>query len=206
MKVEVGRKRRSDLKKDIKPTVKIELKDAIYRMSYITQTPVKDVAESMILYASKSVDVIELLSQSFRRFVQINGTLYRGHLDKPRVTKREQGYCEQLTVRLKQQDYETISVLAYALDVSPTRVCAILLNASMRDFRFINTYVNRYLSQHLTDKQIKELQSILRYSNDEANVEMTMASLLSDIVDEVRTPVARIKEAVSEFIIHNWRE
>ncbi|MCM3176307.1 hypothetical protein [Cytobacillus horneckiae] len=40
---EKKRKTRSDKKKDIKPTINIKLHECINRLSYITNTPVKDV-------------------------------------------------------------------------------------------------------------------------------------------------------------------
>lgn len=200
------RKQRSDKKKDVKPTVKLELKDAIYRLSHITQTPVKAVAEQMVDYAINERDVTDNLSQSFRRNIRINNTLYRGSIDNVHVGRRETGVCERLTLRLTQQSYEGVSVIAYALDVSPSRVCALLLDASMHDFRFINTYVSRYLNSQVSPEQMKELRNILRYSNEDVDDYMTWAAFLSAIVDEVSAPVTRIKDAVSEFIVRNWRD
>lgn len=206
MKIEEGRKVRSDKKRDVKPVIKIELKDAIYRLSYITFTPVKDVAESMLMYAMNTVDVLNALSPNFRRVVRIKNTLYRGSIDNPRISKRDDGNTERITIRLTQSLYESIYVLAYTLDVSPSRVCAILLDASMRDFRYLNNYVTRHLSSKLTTQQMGELQEILQYTNEEAEKKMTLADLLGAIVDEVSAPVSRIKDAVNEFIIHNWRD
>lgn len=200
------RKQRSDKKRDVKPTLRVELKDAIYRLSYITQTHVKDVAEQMVIFALKDVTTIDTLSRSFRRNIRINNTLYRGHIDNPRIARREPGVCERLTLRLVSQDYESLSVIAYALDVNPTRACALLLDASMRDFRFINTYVSRYLKTQLTLAQMKELRSILRYVNEDVGDQMTLASLLSVIVDEVSAPVTRIKDAVNEYVVKHWRD
>ena len=200
------RKVRSDKKRDVKPTIRIELKDAIYRLSYITQTPVKDVAASMVEFAIRDSGIVNVISRSFRRDIRINNTLYRGHIDNARINRRELGVCERLTLRLTRADYETVSVLAYALDVNPTRVSALLLDASMNDFRFINSYVSRYLNTQLTPAQMKELRNVLRYVNEDEEEQMTLATLLSMIVDEVSTPVSRVKDAVSEFIINNWRE
>lgn len=206
MKREGQRKQRSDKKRDVKPTVKVELKDAIYRLSFITQTHVKDVAEQMVVYTLKDASTIDALSRSFRRDIRINNTLYRGHIDNLRIPRRETGVCERLTLRLMRHDYESLSVIAYALDVNPTRACALLLDASMRDFRFINTYVSRYLSAQLTSTQMKELRNILRYVSADSDEQMTLTSLLSVIVDEVSAPVTRIKDAVNEFVIKHWRD
>ena len=200
------RKERSDKKRDVKPIITIELKDAIYRMAYITQTPIKDVAESMVVHAVSEREIIDNLSQSFRRDVRIDNTLKYGHIGNKRISKREEGERERITLRLTQRTYEVVAVLAYALDVSATRVCALLLDESMRDFRFINGYVSRHISDKITESQMRELRSILRYVNEDADDQMTLASLLSSIVDEVSAPVTRMKDAVSEFIVRNWRD
>jgi len=202
----VQRKERSDKKRDVKPVITIELKDAIYRMAYITQSPIKDVAERMVVHAVSEREIIDNLSQSFRRDVRIDNTLHHGHIRNKRICKREEGERERITLRLTQRTYEVVAVLAYALDVSASRVCALLLDESMRDFRFINGYVNRHLSDKITDSQMRELRSILRYVNEDADDQMTLASLLSSIVDEVSAPVTRMKDAVNEFIVRNWRD
>lgn len=206
MKRVVERKQRSDKKRDVKPTINIALKDAIYRLSHITQTPVKNVAEQMVDHAINERDVTDNLSTSFRRDIRVNNTLYCGSIDNVHIGRRENGECERLTLRLNQQSYEGVSVIAYALDVSTSRVCALLLDASMRDFRFINTYVSRYLNSKLSSEQMKELRDILRYSNEGVDDYMTWAAFLSAIIDEVSAPVTRIKDAVNEFIARNWRD
>jgi len=200
------RKERSDKKRDVKPVISIELKDAIYRLAYITQTPIKDVAERMINHAITEREIIDNLSQSFRRDVRINNTLHHGHIQNRRISKREEGERERITLRLTQRTYEVVAVLAYALDVSASRVCALLLDESMHDFRFVNGYVNRYLSGKLSESQMRELRDILRYVNEYEDDQMTLASLLSSIVDEVSAPVTRMKDAVSEFIVKSWRD
>ncbi|MEB9310261.1 hypothetical protein P4I99_33175 [Bacillus cereus] len=40
--IEQERKVRKDKKVDIKPTISVDLKECIYRLSYITNKPVKD--------------------------------------------------------------------------------------------------------------------------------------------------------------------
>ncbi|MDV2888137.1 hypothetical protein RYX45_23525, partial [Alkalihalophilus pseudofirmus] len=72
------RKTRSDKKRDVKPTVSSNLRDCIYRLSYITQTPVKDVVEILCEKGLKSRKVVEYLSQYFRRDFQFINTLFIG--------------------------------------------------------------------------------------------------------------------------------
>lgn len=203
-----GKRQRSDKKRDVKPTILVELKDAVYRLSYITKTSVKDVVEQMIIHSINSRKIVDDLSKYFRRQIHMNDTIFRGNIGMPRIAKREEGEREQVTTRLKQRDYEIVSALAYALDVSPTRVCAILLDAAMRDFHFINSYVRKYLTTELTPGQLNELQKILLFVNNDDEIEekLSLADLLSLIVNEVSTPITKLKDTVNDFIIKNWRD
>lgn len=202
----VKRKTRSDKKRDVKPTVDINLKDAIYRLSFITKTPVKDVAEIMIEHAFNNREIINGISISFRRDIRLDSTLYKGHIDNPHIGRRIPGVNERLTVRLTQQSFEVVSALAYALDVNSSRVCAILLDASMRNFDFINSYINKYLKSELSPYQLKELKNLLRYVNEGIEEKINLATLLSYIIDEVNAPIVNVKDAVTDFVIHHWRD
>lgn len=200
MSREVVRKVRSDKKRDVKPTINEDLKDAIYRLSYITQTPVKNVCEQLVQYTLNDRDIIGELSLKFRRDVRMGNTLFVGHKTVVPIPKRDNCISSRITLRLVEHDYELLTRLAYALDCRPTRVCAILLDAGMRDFRFVNNYVKRYLHGHLSDAHIKELREIVRYMNGMNKEYHTLASLLGLIIDEVSAPVTRIRDAVSEFL------
>ncbi len=207
MVIGVGeRKTRSDIKKDVKPTIRIELKDAIYRLSYITQTAVKDVVAVMIEYAMNDSNTISNLSKHFKRDVRINNTLFIGNLKCTPISKRETGDCERVSTRLKSNTYHVVAAFAYALDSNPSRVSAILLNAAMHDINFINGYVKKYLDKHITESQMRELKEILKYINKDINTHHSWASLLSLIVDEVSLPVTKVKAFVNEYIIKNWRD
>ncbi|AIE58946.1 hypothetical protein [Bacillus methanolicus] len=87
MKKEKERRTRSDKKRDVKPTITIQLKECIYRISYITNTPVKDVAETICEAGLVSRKVMDYLSQHFRRPVRLKNTLYMGDLDRPSLRK-----------------------------------------------------------------------------------------------------------------------
>lgn len=197
---------RSDKKKDVKPTIRIELKDAIYRLAFITKTPVKDVCESMINFAVSDSSIINILAPYFIRDIRMNNSILKGHLDNPRYEKFESGNCERITLRLTQGSHNNVTILAYATDLNPSRVCAILLNTCMHDFRFLNYYTSQYLQNELSYNQMVELKEMLRYITKNVNVEASMASLLSMIVNEVTPPTREIKDAVNDFILHNWRE
>lgn len=204
-----GRKTRSDKKRDISPTISAELRDCIYRLSFITNKPVKDVAEAICLNGLKRRKVLEYLSQYFRRPVRVDPTLYRGNSEGPSVGQREHvGKTKRIAIRFKAQDHAVIAALAFAMDCTVSRSCAVLLDASVRDGDFINEFVQQYLEENLDAERVTELKKILRYvnTNNPYGEEYTWASLLSLMINEVREVTAKVADAATDFIVKNWRD
>ena len=178
------RKVRSDKKRDIKPTISLELKDSIYRLAFITRTPVKDVCELLVKNVLfENEDIIKDLSRNFRRDIRINNTLYVGHLKNERIAKIEDGETERISFRLTNEDYEIIYALSYALDCSVSRVASILFYESITDAVFIERYVESYLDS-LDKSRKKELKQLLKYIRKEIGESYSLADLLSYLVDE----------------------
>ncbi|MFF3150633.1 hypothetical protein ACFVRU_55310, partial [Streptomyces sp. NPDC057927] len=164
MKEKWQRQVRSDKKTDIKPTIDVNLHDAIYRLSYITRTPVKDVCEAICIYGMNSSVIRGNLALYFRRNIRINNTLYNGSLERIQVNKRtSNGVCERISLRLSKNDHEVVKALAYGLDCSTSRACAMLLEQGMTDFEFVDGYVRKHLEDSLDDKRLKELKKVMRY-------------------------------------------
>lgn len=201
-----GRVQRSDKKRDVKPTLKLDLKDVIYRLSHITYTPVKDVCPSLCMMVLKDRQTIENLSQFFKRDLLFDNTMFRGHVTNQTIEKRINVPGERVTIRFSQSEYANIALLAFALDCTVSRVTAILLEISMSQIRFVNEYVKDYLRHELSESQMREFKEILRYVNRNGESHHSWFSLLAHVVDEVGSPANRIKEAISSFIDLNWRE
>lgn len=193
------RKERSDKKKEVKPSIPTELKDAIYRISYITYTPVKEICEQLCIAVMTDQKILTDLSTFFIRDIRIGSTFYLGELDNRHIKKRVDGSKERITIKFRRADYEVIYGLGYALDCSPSRVVAILLQLAMQDIRIVNRYIKRHLENELSEAQMKELKSVLRYINNMNNTHHSWASLLSQIFDDVG-PVSRIKDAITDFL------
>lgn len=203
------RKVRSDRKRDIKPTVPHELRECIYRLAFITDTPVKDVAEAVCINGIHTPKVIGHLSQYFRRDIRFANTIYRSNPNSLPISKRAlTGQTARITIRFKTDTYDTISAMAYALDCTVSRTCALLLDASVRDGDFINEFVRKYLEANLDAERVRELKKILRYVNADNpyGEEYTWASLLSLMIDEVREVTAKVADAATDFIVKNWRD
>ncbi|WP_197229887.1 hypothetical protein [Lysinibacillus sphaericus] len=197
---------RSDKKRDVKPTLKLDLKDAIYRLSHITYAHVKDVCPILCMKVIKDRKTIEHLSQFFKRDLLFDTTIFRGHITNQTIEKRLNAPGERLTTRFTQREYSSIALLAFALDCTVSRATAILLEISMSEVRFVNAYIKEYLHHELSESEMREFKEILRYVNRNGESHHSWASLLAHVVDEVGSPVNRIKEAISSFIDLNWRE
>lgn len=204
-----SRKQRSDRKRDIKPTISHELRECIYRLAFITDTPVKDVAESVCINGIYTPKVIEHLSQYFRRDIRFGITIYRKNPNCLPISRRAlAGQTGRITIRFKSDTYDTISAMAYALDCTVSRTCALLLDASVRDGDFINEFVREYLEANLDAERVRELKKILRYVNADNpyGEEYTWASLLSLMIDEVRDVTAKVADAATDFVVKHWRD
>lgn len=208
--MEKQRKIRSDKKRDIKPTIPCELKEAIYRLSHITNTPVKLLGEKMCQYGFSNKRILDCLSPKFKRDIRIDNTFYRGDCARSSITKRTRnGECERITLRFRSQDYELINALAYAMDCTVARACAVLLELIFSDIDFIDAYVKEYLEDNLNRKQMNELKKVMNYINKinyrDNNEGHSWASLLSHIVDEVKAPVENAQEIVNDFVVNYWK-
>lgn len=203
------KRRRSDAKVDFKPTIHLQLKSSIERLAHITNIPIKDVTDHLIVSAINNVDVISSISKFFKREIRFNNTLYFGNLTNPSVKKKNPpGTCDRISTRVSQKTDQLIDALAYALRCTPHRVCAVLLEHAMLNYDIVNDFIRTYLINGLDKDRLNELQKVLNYINsmDDSN-EYSWADLLSLIVREVHAPVTSPNEMVEEFlIINNWRD
>lgn len=198
------RRIRSDKKRDVKPTISIDLKSCIYRLSYITSTPVKDVVETICEKGLQSRRVIEYLSQYFRRELQYMNTIYMGDLGRESLQRKYQsGKNERITTRFNQGTYENIKELSDALDVTPSKATALLLDASVRNTNLLNAFVKTYLHGTIDKMRMKELKQVLQYvnKNNPYNEDISWFTLLSMICEEAKDNTLNVKEA-----IQNWMD
>lgn len=201
------RKVRSDKKRQIKPTLSIHLREAIYRISYITVTPVKDVGERICEDGLVSRKVIENLSQHFRRPVRLGNTLYMGDLERPSLSRKApKGQSDRISIAFKQHTYENITALAYALDVTPARATALLIDVSIRDSAFINKYFHDHLKQQLDDNRMAELKKVIKYlnANNPYDERITWGLLFSYLYGEIKDGASNVTESVTDFI-KKWK-
>lgn len=202
LKVEKVRKIRSDKKRDVKPTVPLALKECIDRLSYITSIPIKDISEEICLYGLYSRKVIELLSEKFRRNYNFKNTLFVGDLNRESVQKqRIKGIKQRITIRFQQDVYEKINSLSYALDVTPTKATALLLDVAIRDNEFIVQFLEKNIIGELDINRQRELKAILKFinKNNPYAESVTISDLLMYYFDEIKSGLITFQEFIDRL-------
>lgn len=163
MKREKGtdRKVRSDKKVDVKPTMSIKLKNDLYTLAFLCEEPVKDAAERLCEKGATSSLIIEEIHQWFRRDYFLPPAIHKGYLDRPRLKLIMKEQTGRVTIRFPQSTYDTLSELAYALDLPPTTTATILIKCTLNNQEFMEQYLKSHLN-HLEGKQIYKVKTFLR--------------------------------------------
>lgn len=138
----------------------MDLKDFIYSIQYVTHTPVKDVAETICRMALNDDAILSSLALNFQRGVHLNNVFYN-RTTVAALPKRIDGERGRISIRFSQQDYDTIGAIAFALDCSPSRAVAILLERAIADGRHVATYLKWHVSERLGWNQYQALTDIL---------------------------------------------
>lgn len=206
----MGRKARSDKKRDIKPTVTKELKDCIYRLSFITNAPIKDVIEEILIAGSERKKVLSHLSQYFLRDIKIDNTIFIGDIYRMPVGKRtiNNGKGERISTRVTSDMHDSLSALGYSMDCSISRACALMLDATVRDADFINEFARKYIEKNVDEERMRDLRKVLKYINagNPYDERISWASLLNYLMDEVKVHAEKVQDSVSTFVVKHWRE
>lgn len=201
------RKVRSDKKRSINPTVSLELRDCIYRLAFITETPIKDVIADILIEGSRRKKPMDHLSRYFIRDVRIGNSLYMGDNQRMAVNRQSSsGKTVRISTRVAQGMYSDLEGIAYSMGSSVSKACALLLDATIRDVAFVNEFVRKYIEANVDAERMKELQKVLKYINagNPYDERMSWPTLLSYLVDEVKEGAGKLQDTVTEFVINRW--
>lgn len=197
------RKVRSDKKRDVKPTIPISLYECISRISYVTNTPIKDVGEIICENGLYSKKVFDYLSTKFRRNYRFNNTVYIGNLYQENERRvKYSGIKKRITMRFSQKIYEQIADLAYSLDVTISSATAILLDASIKNTDIINEYVYQYIDEQLDPNRKKQLKMVFEFIRKENPYEedISISELISYLFDEFMDGTRNLKKVLETWL------
>ena len=155
-----ARKTRSDKKRDVKPTVSINLKSQLKTFAELCGEPTKDVAEKLCLDATTSKVIIDSMAKWFRKNYLYNNTIVVGDAERPKLKVNIIGESDTVTFRLKQNDFDKLDDLAHALDLTPTTTAGVLFKVTLYNVEFMQQYAHDHL-MHLTDKQKNDIDVFL---------------------------------------------
>lgn len=155
-----NRKPRSDKKRDVKPTVSINLKKQLKTFAELCNEPVKDVAEKLCKDGATSKVIIDDICKWFRKNYLYSNTLVVGDAERPKLKVNIVGESDTVTFRLKRDDYDVLDDLAHALDLTPTTTAGVLIKVTLYNVEFMQQYAHDHL-MHLSDKQKKDIDVFL---------------------------------------------
>lgn len=202
------RKRRSDRKRHINPTISVELYECLSRISYITSTPIKDVGEALCIESLKSKNVIDELSPFFRRdyhyvndYGDINVIPGLNHR-LPYKVNRGGGDRARVSMRFYQHNHDKIGDLAYALDMTISSATALLLEIAF-DHRIGHKYIERVIKQEMLNPlQVHRFNKIVQFINLQNGEPepITTADLFDYLSQQAYDQTIRVQVYLQEWI------
>lgn len=149
-----NRQIRSDKKVDVKPTMSITLKNQLYNFADRCNEPVKDIAERLCVQGMVSGDVMEEMCKWLRRDYFYKNTHVMGYMERPKLKIKSNGETNKVTMRLKQTDYDKLSELAYALDITATSTAAVLIRMASKNDSFMTAFIDGLKKIDFREKEL----------------------------------------------------
>src|SRR5699024_3276034 len=165
MKKEIReRKVRSDKKREIRPTIPVELYECIARLSYIIDMPIKDVGMLICKKGLYTTTVVECLSNHFRRdYWADNNVMYTGNVECSRYVFPKEISKRRITMKFYQSDHDKVARLAYSLDLTVSSATTLLLETSIKHTGVIDALVSRQARKKLDSKRMKQLREVVKF-------------------------------------------
>ncbi|MCM3637725.1 hypothetical protein M3152_08320 [Sporosarcina luteola] len=199
------RKERSDKKVHVGPTVSINLKSEIERLAYIADQPVKSIAEFICYYGIRHADMSRFLGDYVQKgILRVNSTLYIGSDVKPSLSERtDSDPTDRISIRFPQEEYEKyISMLAYHLDVSPTRATAILLEYGIKHHEVIETILARHSNRNIDEvMNHEEMKKFMKYINRNNPFKSSWNENLLQFIHTTKQTTKRIRKKITDKMI-----
>ena len=178
------RKIRSDKKKQIRPSLDLEICESIFRLSTITKRPIKDICELLLINALKSDQILVSLSQYLKRDIQVRNGLYKGHIHaEPLYDVYTDSRRNRVSFTIRMETYDMLYTLSYCFGVSVSKMAAVLIFESLIDIDFIESFLEEYLDS-LNDSRKAELKKLLKYIQSQTSEKFTLGDLLVYLIDQ----------------------
>gem|GEM_PF-4327073 len=136
--------------------------ERIFALSYLCELPMKTIGETLTMKGFEKEEVINSFQSHLRRNLKYkNNRFMIGSLDnKPYPLSGGRGH--RLSIRLRSDEHELISELAYAMDVSVQGVAASIITEVLRQEKLMCDIMAQLIRNNLdetTEGQIRRLVS-----------------------------------------------
>ncbi|WP_430510674.1 hypothetical protein [Gottfriedia solisilvae] len=195
------RKKRKDTKYEIKPTIPLSIKQCLARISFITNKPIKDIGEEICIEGIYSREIIELLSQFFVRDYWHKSTFILGNNNRTSLQNSKlSNKNERISLKIEKELDEKIKDLAYALDVTPSKATAILIDCTIKHSTFISSYIKTHTTNELDYEKMLELRNILAFMNHNKPRILTWGAFISYLYGKVKDDKVYVSEEIMNWI------
>jgi hypothetical protein len=190
-----GRKTRTDKKRAIAAPLTAAHYEQIFMLSYLCELPMKTIGEALIIKGYEKDEVINIFQAHLRRNLTYKTNRFiLGHLDNDAYVlcgKPE----KRLSMRLRTTDYELISELAYAMDLSVQGAAASILSEVLRQEKLMYDIIAQLLKNNLdeaTNEQIRRLANQINSKSPQEYITLSMVlgyALEKAIEDQVKVRI-----------------
>lgn len=157
-----GRKTRNDKKRAIAAPLTADQYEQIFMLSYLCELPMKTIGEALTIKGYEKDELINIFQVHLRRNLTYKTNRFIiGHLDNQSYVlygKREQ----RLSMRLRAMDYELISQLAYAMDLSVQGAAASIITEVLRQEKVMYDIMAKLIKNNLDEETNEKIRRLAR--------------------------------------------
>lgn len=191
-------------KYEVKPFVEVHQKEIITKISFLTRLSIKAIGNDLCNHAVNS-DIAIQLAPYFKRNIKIKNKEFSAQPNPLTLPKNHDKELERISLMLDEPIYEYAYSLYYATGITVPKITAMMIDYSMNDVDFFNSYVGSFVSTKVSPERKNLMMSILNEINGKFEDEYSMADLLFYISDEVKefdgSIVSGIEEVVSRWTV-----
>lgn len=198
-----SRKLRSDKKIDCKPFVSISFYDSLDNVSRITERPIKDVGESILIQGLSDINIIEHFEEQFVFDYWHGDTVFMGDGQKNSKKRVVMTYEKRrLNMRFTSEQYFQLKQFANSLDRSIANAAARILEVAFFQSNAVHRYIETHVVYKLDQEQRMRLREVLQYINSSSpDVDPnTIYYGLFELVSKLKRGAGDVKSAIGSFL------
>ncbi|PIC88443.1 hypothetical protein CSV71_15065 [Sporosarcina sp. P21c] len=150
------RKVRSDKKIHVSPTAPIKTKELLYELAYLLDCPAKNLIEAIIIECIEDPQLMQKLSQYYKRDIRIYETSYFGS-PQPTTIEKIEGETARLSTRLQSVTNEGLQSIAYAIGCSASKACLLMIETALNDSEFMEYVSSRFAGYERNQREVRRV-------------------------------------------------